>query len=116
MKNQDPVEEIKKELVRIFEPIFFKVVYFLGLYSKQIRLEAYEDGKPMWGLTQYIKDNPVSRYDNEEYWKNRMDGDKLDKFLYSMMAKKQTVDDYQNKRILCNSKKEITNIKTGKEM
>lgn len=118
--DKDPIEEIKKELVRIFEPLFFKVVYFIGLYSKQIRLDAYEDGKMMWGVMQYIKDNPASRYDNEEYWgKNNpgiLDKDKFDKFLYSMMAKKQTVDDYQNKRILCNSKKETTNIKTGKEM
>lgn len=58
MAEQDPIEEIKKELVRIFEPLFFKVVYFLGLYSRQIRLEAYEDGKMMWGIIRFIKDNP----------------------------------------------------------
>jgi len=58
--DKDPIEEIKKELVRIFEPLFFKVVYFLGLFSKQIRLEAYDDKKYLWGIIQFIKDDPAS--------------------------------------------------------
>lgn len=94
------IDDFKQVIIDAFKPIFYKVVYFIGLFSKQVRLESYEAGKSMWGLRQYIKDNPTPKFVNNNH------NDMVDAFLYSIIGNKYddrvdhtTISDTKNQEI-----------------